>query len=196
MFLIALFGIPAFIAAICIVVGLVRYYITDKDAVAFSDGLLASIWVAVICTVVLATFTVITSGNGASKINSIKSINQNLEVVREQKRGEIKYLNEALGPDQVELIADAITVDDTGAKVFFSNNSAVSSLVITKAEKVIAANAVIFEYEKKIRGEQTAICSNRNNPFIPIVPFLYPDCDLDWTLPAPEIDTEFYDGND
>ncbi len=195
MILLGIFFIPLLICLVCILVGLYRHHSAKHSTGYFSDGLIASFVVGAICAVILTVLVFSTSANGRSKVNSIKSINQKLLVVEQQKRGEIAYLNEALGPDEVELIADAITVDDSGAKIFFSNNSAVSALVISKAEKVIAANGVIFELQNKIRDTQSAICSNENNPFIPVFDPFYPDCDLNWDAPV-GLDPSFYDGDD
>lgn len=82
---------------------------------------------------------------------------------------------ELLTADEFTQLMEASIPEDLK---FLATRPEVSNFLLARADRIVGVNARLFAERNEILEDSRNICNVSNNPFVPKMPFVFPECSL------------------
>lgn len=125
----------------------------------------------------------------AVQINESNNVSNSTFYVQEltaQRNALLAEFDDVLdNQDFVQLMNAAVPEDVK----FLKNDPKVTDFLLGRADRIVEVNTTLFAARNKILEQSKSVCNYVQNPMIPMVPFMVPDCDLNIVLEV--LNTEY-----
>lgn len=141
----------------------------------WSDRTLWWVWTIGLLTVPYFVISIIWAGTQYANASNITNSQYVIEQL-EQQRAELgQALKDNLSSDDFIRMMEAATPEDLA---FLKNNPQVSDFMLGRADRIVGINSRLYVEQNKLLDQARGVCNYTDNPLIPKIPFIGPDCTL------------------
>lgn len=117
----------------------------------------------------------ITTGILINEANNVENSFYTIEELSFQRDALLNEFDEVLDNEDFVQLMNAAVPEDVK---FLKNNPEVTGFLLGRADRIVAVNTTLFEARNTILNKAKGVCSSVNNPFVPIIPLMLPECKL------------------
>lgn len=140
-----------------------------------ADGPIIAVVLSVIATVIWLIIAICITANWTQHANNVQNSYWYLQEATIQRDALLASFDDVLENEDFIQLMNASVPDDL---LFLKTNPEVSTFLLGRADRIVAVNSRLIEIRAKIVGEAKEICNYVQNPFVPFVPFMAPECKL------------------